>query len=605
MKNKRLWIIFLLMGLVGLSVATLLGIAPAASVQAAPFVNAKIDVVFANLAGAGGSLTNRVCLGDGSGGFNGCANLSADTNESQAVALADLNDDTYLDAVFANNDSTANRVCLGDGSGGFSGCTNLSADTNESVDVALADLNGDSKLDAVFANYFGQVNRVCLGDGSGSFSGCADVSADTNESFSVALGQLNGDSYPDAVFANLTGPNRVCLNDGSGGFTSCADLSADLNNSVGVALADLNGDTSLDAVFANTNGQANQVCLGDGSGGFSGCANVSADTYDSNAVALADLNGDNNPDAVFANLGQANRVCLGNGAGGFSGCANISGDTNASTDVALADLNNDGYADAVFANDGTPNRACLGDGNGSFSGCANVSADANHSFGVALADLAPPSNPTSFSLQRFSFGSGGGTTSGSHFELNGLLGQPGPIGELQGSIFQLQAGFFWHDPADSTVTALIDPASGGILNASEGNIVLDFPTGAVTTTTTITYTPQTTPTPAVGSLTFAGVSFRVTASDSHGDPVVHFNQPFSLTLQYDDSDWINAGMTTETELNLYYWDPNLGQWVGMLPCAGCSLDTGNNILVVVLDHLTEFALLGEPKYGIYLPLVLR
>jgi hypothetical protein len=34
------------------------------------------------------------------------------------------------------------------------------------------------------------------------------------------------------------------------------------------------------------------------------------------------------------------------------------------------------------------------------------------------------------------------------------------------------------------------------------------------------------------------------------------------------------------------------QWIGLLPCAGCSLDTVNNRLIAVLDHLTEFGLLA-------------
>jgi hypothetical protein len=35
-------------------------------------------------------------------------------------------------------------------------------------------------------------------------------------------------------------------------------------------------------------------------------------------------------------------------------------------------------------------------------------------------------------------------------------------------------------------------------------------------------------------------------------------------------------------------------WIAILPCAGCSLDTVNNRITAVLDHLTEFALLVNP-----------
>ncbi|MFQ5615807.1 MAG: FG-GAP repeat domain-containing protein [Anaerolineales bacterium] len=109
--------------------------------------------------------------------------------------------DGNIDAVFANWDGE-NRVCLGNGVGGFSACSDVSTDTNYSTAVALADLNGDAYPDAVFANRH-QANRVCLGDGAGGFSTCSDVSADTNRSWGVALADLNGDAYPNTTGKRL------------------------------------------------------------------------------------------------------------------------------------------------------------------------------------------------------------------------------------------------------------------------------------------------------------------------------------------------------------------------------------------------------------------
>ncbi len=151
---------------------------------------------------------------------------------SAGVAYGDLDGDSNVDAVFANS-AQRNRVCLGDGAGGFA-CSDVSADTNQSLNVALGFVDGDSTLDAVFAN-FNQRNRVCLGDGAGGFA-CSDVSADTNDSVGMALGFVDGDTTLDAVFANQFQRNRVCLGDGAGGF-ACSDVSADANDSRGVALA--------------------------------------------------------------------------------------------------------------------------------------------------------------------------------------------------------------------------------------------------------------------------------------------------------------------------------------------------------------------------------
>jgi hypothetical protein len=332
------------------------------------------DAVFAN-----NSQRNRVCVGDGAGGF-ACSDVSGDTNASSGVAVGDIDNDGNVDAVFAN-DSQVNRVCLGDGAGSFTTCSNVSPDTDNSRGVAIRDINGDLVADAVFANN-GQENQVCLGNGAGGFA-CNNVSPDTNASQSVALGDLNGDGNVDAVFANDGQANRLCLGDGAGNFLTCSDVSTDTNTSQGVALGDLNGSNHLDAVFAN-DGQVNRVCLGDGAGGFT-CSDISGDTNSSRGIALGDLDGNGDLDAVLANDGQTNRVCLGNGAGAFT-CSDVSTDTNNSRGVALADLDGNGDLDAVLANDGQTNRVCLGDGAGGFT-CSDVSASTNSSQSVALGDL--------------------------------------------------------------------------------------------------------------------------------------------------------------------------------------------------------------------------
>ena len=142
-------------------------------------------------------------------------------------------DVSTLDAVFAS-DSQTNRLCLGDGSGGFT-CSNISDDTNVTYGVALGFVDGDAILDAVFATG-GIANRVCLGNGSGGFS-CSNVSDGSNNTVGVALGFVDGDDNLDAVFAD-TAPNRVCLGNGSGGF-SCSNVSDDANDTSDVALGDL------------------------------------------------------------------------------------------------------------------------------------------------------------------------------------------------------------------------------------------------------------------------------------------------------------------------------------------------------------------------------
>jgi hypothetical protein len=157
----------------------------------------------------------------------------------------------------------------------------------------------------------------------------------------------------------------------------------------------------------------------------------------------------------------------------------------------------------------------------------------------------------------------------------------------------------------SATATSINAASGGTLNAPSGNVNLSFPPGAVTAATAITFTERIVPSEETGSFIFAGKSFQIEATDNNGNPVTNFNSAFTMEIHYSDADWINAGIGAESTLNLAFWDVNTSQWTELLPCDGCALDIMNNAMTIVLDHLTEFALLGEARYKIYIPLVLK
>ena len=274
-------------------------------------------------------------------------------------------------------------------------------------------MNNDSFLDAVFANLpADQPNQVCLGDGSGGFV-CSNVSADMNKSQAVALGLVNDDSFLDAVFADFDGLNTVCFGDGTGVFTSCTNggsTSSVKFSPTGpivrdVALGLVSADSNLDAVFAiNTSGLvSNRVCFGDGTGTFPTCSLVNqslpcSGCQDSFGVALGLVNADSLLDVVYANSGNPFVVCLGNGAVGTIinfPCQPVT-TVGPAVDVALGLVNTDSNLDAVFAidnNGGLPNRVCFGNGDGTFgtpgNECSTVSSDSNNSRSVALGDFTP------------------------------------------------------------------------------------------------------------------------------------------------------------------------------------------------------------------------
>jgi hypothetical protein len=76
-----------------------------------------------------------------------------------------------------------------------------------------------------------------------------------------------------------------------------------------------------------------------------------------------------------------------------------------------------------------------------------------------------------------------------------------------------------------------------------------------------------------------------------------------MVLNYDPSDLLAAGIDCPTKLNLLFWDG--AAWQPILPCAGCSLDTTNHKLTIVLDHFTEFTLAVPIEHQVFVPLVHR
>ena len=128
---------------------------------------------------------------------------------------------------------------------------------------------------------------------------------------------------------------------------------------------------------------------------------------------------------------------------------------------------------------------------------------------------------------------------------------------------------------------------------------LIFPANAVSQTITLTVGLTGTHPITIG-FRLVGSTFYIEAVNSNGARVTTFDAPYTLTLHYHDEDWQNAGLADETSLNLAYWAGS--RWVMLLPCAGCNVNPVDNVVTVVVNHLTEFALVGTP-YKLYLPLV--
>ncbi|MCP4543571.1 MAG: DUF11 domain-containing protein [Chloroflexi bacterium] len=134
---------------------------------------------------------------------------------------------------------------------------------------------------------------------------------------------------------------------------------------------------------------------------------------------------------------------------------------------------------------------------------------------------------------------------------------------------------------------------------------IDIPAGALSETTTFTYTPKITPThPALSGFGFVGRNFELNASSQISGQI-------TITLEYSDDDWRDAGINDENFLRLHYWNEESSAWDDVANACGPPVptygpDTENNILAAPVCHLSEFAMVGQKAgHSIYLPLVLR
>lgn len=137
-----------------------------------------------------------VYAGDGSGGF--ILEQTLLIAESRAVAIADINDDGWMDVIVAN--SGLNQVYLNQ-----SGVLQLSHTlgvAEDSVAVVLADVDGDSLFDAVIANADGTsyfYSNMQLLDNTGTPNNYTTLNTGPVSDISVI--DIDGNGTPELVFA--------------------------------------------------------------------------------------------------------------------------------------------------------------------------------------------------------------------------------------------------------------------------------------------------------------------------------------------------------------------------------------------------------------------
>ena len=287
---------------------------------------------------------HQLFLGGAGGVFTDASDRLPKMSEGNGLAVGDVNGDGLPDIVIGNSAeerpgkpraSGQNFLWLNDPKqpGTFidATATHLPAYEDDTQDIALADVDGDGDLDMVVANE-SPPNRLLLNDGKGHFREAPKAlqlltPLETRE---VHVFDANGDGRPDILFLNLTSNNkkwdkdpqaRLLINKGRGKFRDETKTRLPENrfSSWGGMVMDFNHDGYPDLIVGAIDVPGFKplqlrAYANDGKGRFSDVTATvmpAATVGRSWSMAKGDVNGDGVEDLFVGTWGTQARLLLG------------------------------------------------------------------------------------------------------------------------------------------------------------------------------------------------------------------------------------------------------------------------------------------------------
>ena len=287
---------------------------------------------------------HQLFLGGPGGVFTDASDRLPKMSEGNGLAVGDVNGDGLPDIVIGNSAeerpgkpraSGQNFLWLNDPKqpGTFidATATHLPAYEDDTQDIALADVDGDGDLDMVVANE-SPPNRLLLNDGKGHFREAPKAlqlltPLETRE---VHVFDANGDGRPDILFLNLTSNNkkwdkdpqaRLLINKGRGKFRDETKTRLPENrfSSWGGMVMDFNHDGHPDLIVGAIDVPGFKplqlrAYANDGKGRFSDVTATvmpTATVGRSWSMAKGDVNGDGVEDLFVGTWGTQARLLLG------------------------------------------------------------------------------------------------------------------------------------------------------------------------------------------------------------------------------------------------------------------------------------------------------
>jgi hypothetical protein len=140
---------------------------------------------------------------------------------TEVIAVGDVNKDSWADIVVGNINQ-ANQLLLNNGAGGYNnnvdGLVTLPGGFMKTHAIAIADINGDTWPDIFVGNAVSQVNHLLI-NVAGEYTVASSLEGGDMDTRAVAVADVDDDGDLDIIIGNYGTDNQLLTNDGTGTFT--------------------------------------------------------------------------------------------------------------------------------------------------------------------------------------------------------------------------------------------------------------------------------------------------------------------------------------------------------------------------------------------------